>query len=802
MPSDKGDAMKNDKAIPAGPAAMQQLTQPIHFSPDDYLIVYCLSGTVKLTAGSLSALYGRDGFLLLPPGHEAFAEPSPEAHLLTIPVSKVFVQDHLDYVALPVISSESEPQENMRQLKKLILDLSGLLLNTRESGNDLAVTGILFLMLAELRRLPGYIISPSGDEKFRERKLEISNYISLHCAEPLTLTGLAEEFFLTPQYLSTFFQKQFGINFKTYLNERRLFLSLRDLRHTDLSISEISLRNGFSSISAYRRNFEKAYGCTPSDFRALYRAEQKEGTASLPAFDSLSEETDSGADGIKPAAEITPGAAALADSLRLRADVSPVRRKQVHQAVNIGSVQNLLSENFRTKLLDFTAKTGIRCVRMQGLLSASFIPIVLPHYEYYYLNVDSTLSFLYEHGLYPFIELSKLPVSSDSSGDIYTPRGHRFLKLLKSLLLHVTRRWPDSWLEKWRFELWMIPRDTPQTYARDFGEIHRLITSFIPGAEVGGPGWNPGNPPCDFGDFLKTVKENGARMSFVSVSLNYQVNTDGSSSVSVNEDYLKEVLTAVRRDLDASGLRLPLYVTEWTSVCLHGFPVTCSRYQAAFILKTFFMLDQACDLAAYWLFCDTRLNSGNISSESPMVFGDGLLSPGFLPYAPYYAWLFAAGLGSIVISEGSFHRFTKLGEDHYRLLVWHYEHFRTGTEAELRSALDFDTVYSLFRESPDIDIQILVDGLPRGLYHISRLVLGEFSGSLLDIMIGEYSHSNIDKFDFLQNLQVLSGFGNSYRLNSCVPEERRAYTKVEDVLTMHALLPSHTICLWDIRRQR
>lgn len=794
--------MKNDKVLPAGPAAARQLTQPLHLSPEDYLIVYCQSGTVKLTAGSFSALYGRDGFLLLPPGHEASAEPSPEAFLLTIPVSKVFVQDHLDYVSLPVISSESEPQVDMRQLKKLILDLSGLLLGSPEDENDLAVTGVLFLILAELRRLPGYIISPSGDRKFRERKLELSNYISLHCAEPLTLTGLAEEFFLTPQYLSTFFQKQFGVNFKTYLNERRLFLSLRDLRHTQLSISEIALRNGFSSISAYRRNFEKAYGCTPSDFRAAYRAEQKESAASSPFGSPLPEDSDSEAAEIKPADEKVSRLSSIAVPLRIRADLSPARHKQVHQAVNIGSVQNLLSENFRAKLLDFTAKTGIRCVRMQGLLSASFIPMVLPHYEYYYLNVDNTLSFLYEHGLYPFIELSKLPVSSDSSGDIYTPRGHRFLKLLESLLLHVTRRWPDSWLEKWRFELWMIPRDTPQTYVRDFCEIHRLITSFIPGAEVGGPGWTPGSSSCDLKNFLKTVKESDARMSFASVSLNYQTDISGSSSVSVNEDYLEETLGTIRRELDASGLRLPLYVTEWTSVCLRGFPVTCSRYQAAFILKTFFMLDHACDLAAYWLFCDTRLNSGNISSESPMVFGDGLLSPGFLPYAPYYAWLFAAGLGSQVISEGSFHRFTKLGEDHYRLLVWHYEHFRTGTEAALRSALDFDSVYSLFRESPDIDIQILVDGLPRGLYHISRLVLGEFSGSLLDIMIGEYSHSNIDKFDFLQNLQVLSGFGNSYRLESCVPEERSSYTKVEDVLATHALLPSHTICLWDIRRQR
>ena len=787
--------------ILSGPVT-RQLTGHESISTDNYLICYFLSGTAEVTTGGFSAVHKRDSFLLLPPGHSAEIVPDPESVLMTIGISRDFVQDHLDRISLPVCGSELDQNHNYQLLKKHVLDLAGYLQDDAESSG-LSVTGTLFLLLAEFGHLPHQLSASSGDRKFRERVQSIAEYISLHYNEAITLTELARVFYLTPQYLSTFFQKYFGTNFKSYLNERRLFYSLRDLRHTRLTISEIALKNGFSSISAYRRNFQKTYGTSPSDFRTAYLAGKPEygnGSMDLPAVPSDP--------GISSIHENGAGAASsLRQSVEISVSAGTVTHASVHTMINIGSVQNMLSESFRRELLEFKEKTGIRRIRMQGVLSGSFIPMVLPHYEYYFRNVDTVLTWLYENGISPFIELSRLPFRApegSTSQDIYIPRGPRFMKLLESLLLHVTRRWPVSWLESWEFELWMLPRDTPASYARDFSKIREMIRSFIPGAGVGGPGWDTFSSARDLHGLLHVFASENVRPDFFSASLSCLTRADaqGQPPVSLDEDFPRQTVRMIRRELDAADFRIPLYITEWTSVWTTGIPVTCSRFQAAFITRTFLMLDSECDLAAYWRFCDQNGSSQEMTKESLTIFGDGLISAGFLPYASFYAWLFCSGLGRDVVSEGSFYRLVKQGDLHYQLLTWHYEHFRSASEVLFRDVTDFDSVYSLFRDAPSYRLDITLTGLPEGLYHISRMYLGEFSGSLLDILIGEYTHSNIDKIDFLQNIPALPGFGSSFRLRSCVPEERSAYTKVDGNLNIQASLPPHTVCLWDIRRQR
>lgn len=794
---------RNMKDTPVTRAEVTVFTSPAQVKDEDCSILYCLSGTADISADGGKAVYTADSFLLLPQQHAAEIEPKPQAEILRLNISGSFVQDHLDRLTFPVISSEFDSASDYHALKQLILTLAGYLQEDQEERR-LEINGTLFLILAEIEKLPHPDLISGQDSRFSDRMHSIAEYINLHYNEPLTLSQLAQVFYLTPQYLSTFFQKSFRVNFKSYLTERRLFYSLRDLRNTHLTVSEIALRNGFSSISAYRRNFQKAYGISPSDYRTAFLRDQ--GTGSGAGFDL-------------PGSAISEKKDAIGMSARIQVSRTPVIRENVNRMINIGSVQSMLSEQFRTKLIGFTSESGIRYIRIQGMLSGSFIPMVLPHYEYYFLNVDTVLTFLYANQLVPFIELTRLPVLASEAGEgqeYYIPRGKRFLKLLESFLLHVTRRWPHSWLALWKFELWMTPRDTPAVYARDFKAIRDLIVSYIPGAAVGGPGFQGaaagsgqglpagrGKSADALTSLIHAFRASGVKPDFFSLHLSYTIRSGGNRTpgVSLAEDLPAAACRNVRKQLHSHGFELPLYVTEWTSADHLLAPVACSRYQAAFIAKTFLELSSVCDLAAYWLFCDLMLPEQNMADAPLTVFGSGLLSSGFLPYAPYYAWTFCAQLGTEVIGEGKNYRVVREGTDHYKVIAWHYEHFRSGSEAYMQDVTAFDRIYDLFREAAPQLLNISLEGLTKGLYHVSRLMLGEYNGSLLDILIGEYTHSNIDKVDFLQNIQVLSGYGNSFRLKACVPEERCSYTQVDEALQLRAELPAHTVCLWDIRRQ-
>ena len=59
--------------------------------------------------------------------------------------------------------------------------------------------------------------------------------------------------------------------FYDYLIGRRIKASEILLSQQDLSITDVALQAGFSSISTFNRTFKAKKGCTPGEYRALFR---------------------------------------------------------------------------------------------------------------------------------------------------------------------------------------------------------------------------------------------------------------------------------------------------------------------------------------------------------------------------------------------------------------------------------------------------------------------------------------------------------------------------------------------------
>lgn len=59
-----------------------------------------------------------------------------------------------------------------------------------------------------------------------------------------------------------------GMTLRDYLRLRRLAFALRDVRDTDRRLLDIAVQYGFSSNEAFARAFKKAYGVSPSAYRA------------------------------------------------------------------------------------------------------------------------------------------------------------------------------------------------------------------------------------------------------------------------------------------------------------------------------------------------------------------------------------------------------------------------------------------------------------------------------------------------------------------------------------------------------
>ena len=774
------------------------------------LFLYVAKGSLSVSFGAEPLILEHSDLAFLPPGR-SFSCTSQGSRILLLGLSDSFVDDHLNVRPLPLLISPLEPEKDYLPLKRHILAIAS---RDRDSGcDDLFVTGTVYLLLSELRSLMPENTSASGSSRYAERVRRIAEYIDLHYADNFSLTDLANAFYLTPQYLSTFFREHFSSNFKTYLTDKRLFYSLRDLRNTRIPISEIALKNGFASVSAYQKNFLKVYGCSPSEFRARHQKKQAEAASGIRQTDLPSERGKSFAlantapeqtDFPEHPAQITENTG-VPVHLSLHADCEARRLPHVNRMINADSVHNLLSDRFRLRLLRFCRDMHITCVRIKGLISSSFIPMILPHYEHYYQNVNTVLSFFFENGIVPFIELSKLEMQFGEEAFIaphynYVARNERSFRLLESFLRHVTRRWPASWLNNWIFELSMLPRDSADSYAEYLSRVQELIRTYIPGAAVGGPGYDSNLYRPAPEQILRAYARHNLHPDFFSASLHFlKKQSSDSVSISSDPDYLISNCRKLRDIMARSGLNLPLYITEWSAAALPSMPVTASLYQSAFIACTWSRLDSVCDLAGYSLFCDTERTE---SFYDPAIyhFGCGLLGNNFMPYASYYAYALCASLGNEVLAEGSFYRFIRAEENHYQLLVFHYSHFRPYSDPEITDVTDFDRVYHLFEENPPMDLRIVIRGLKPGLYRTTRTSIDRDHGSFLDTLIGEYTHSNIGKVEFLQHSRMPSGVRKDYHTDSSLPQERNTYIRISDTMDIQLILEPHAVCLINLRR--
>ena len=78
---------------------------------------------------------------------------------------------------------------------------------------------------------------------------------------------LADEFHLSPAYISQLFKNEILVNFSSYLTSIRMEKAKKLLIATSLSIGEISVQCGYGDYRVFTKAFKKTEGCTPSQYR-------------------------------------------------------------------------------------------------------------------------------------------------------------------------------------------------------------------------------------------------------------------------------------------------------------------------------------------------------------------------------------------------------------------------------------------------------------------------------------------------------------------------------------------------------
>jgi len=89
-------------------------------------------------------------------------------------------------------------------------------------------------------------------------------------AQPLTVADLARTAMMSSSHFSRRFRAAYDETPHAYLMTRRIERAKALLVATDLSVTDVSLAVGCSSLGSFSSSFASLVGCSPSDYRELH----------------------------------------------------------------------------------------------------------------------------------------------------------------------------------------------------------------------------------------------------------------------------------------------------------------------------------------------------------------------------------------------------------------------------------------------------------------------------------------------------------------------------------------------------
>ena len=174
-----------------------------------------------------------------------------------------------------LITPESFPQIHA-QVHRLMLEIRDEGIPGEDPYSESAIYARFLEILVSVGRCQAELTRHSFDAKNNKQKeymdkfLYICNYINEHFTENLTLEQMASLAGFSKYHFTRLFRQYADTSFYKYLNRKRIDYAKSLLLDPDLSVIEVALASGFSSLSAFLRMFKLINHCTPTEYRNMY----------------------------------------------------------------------------------------------------------------------------------------------------------------------------------------------------------------------------------------------------------------------------------------------------------------------------------------------------------------------------------------------------------------------------------------------------------------------------------------------------------------------------------------------------
>lgn len=210
--------------------------------------------------------------------HQLYHEPglTYERYILSINtewIRSLFCDSSTDYSYLYDNTTPILFFPDKRQKKELIRCLNeSLNISDRTTPEAL----ILFLQLFKLIHSAVLSIGTPGKSRLpvssaQQKVNRMIAYLQEHIHENIGITGLAEYFYLNPDYLARLFKDHMHISLGKYITLLKISAAETMLRDGK-SVTEVQEALAFSSYAHFFRTFQKTTGISPSRYRKQYHS--------------------------------------------------------------------------------------------------------------------------------------------------------------------------------------------------------------------------------------------------------------------------------------------------------------------------------------------------------------------------------------------------------------------------------------------------------------------------------------------------------------------------------------------------
>lgn len=171
----------------------------------------------------------------------------------------LFQQDYL------IVRASLRDRQSIESLSKAMLQE----MQEQRSGFELfAQTLAVQLLLTCCRYVQLHAIEvPQSPSPMHDRISEIVRYINDRYMEELSLHSVADQFYISPYYLSRLFKEATGFSFVEYINSVRIKEAKKLLEHSSMKVNLIAGKVGFGSVTHFGRVFKEVTGFAPLYYR-------------------------------------------------------------------------------------------------------------------------------------------------------------------------------------------------------------------------------------------------------------------------------------------------------------------------------------------------------------------------------------------------------------------------------------------------------------------------------------------------------------------------------------------------------